>query len=55
LAPGLRLRFVALDGCSGHQRVDRRQGSPKSCIQQQQLQAQVFPENILSVIAFSPP
>jgi hypothetical protein len=39
--------------CSGHQRGDRRQGSPTSCIQQQQLHAQVFPADIQSVITFS--
>jgi hypothetical protein len=40
--------FRLMLSCSGHQRVDRRQGSPMSCIQQQQqLHAQVaFPENI---------
>ena len=55
LTSGLRLRLVALDAVSGHQRVDRRQGSPKCCIQQQQLHAQGLPENIYPVISFSRP
>lgn len=36
---------------SEHQRVDRRQGSPWHCIQQQQLHAQRLPRNIQPVIS----